>query len=981
MAASKLIFTSEGRSLLVSQENGIRFAILGVVLIQGLNPVNNFENLYDTYKSLTWEELSKKQGITLGLKNVSYKAVGNNKITPKDRDEYNNAIDNIANNVLPLHYIPSLELIDKKANIYGTYEFDISRTDLTWDNANDISFCHLGLIGKSFAETKPATYNVDKTQKPSLVALVQIGLGNENDGLYIASSQDSYVANKFEIRLTLDDGDNDIGGLIINDNVQEILDISKKLKLVNDGLRTDENVDGVIFGEDSSVMEDLRLNKEGSIATTKTLMVADAFSEEDVENQFNAAGLVHVANKKDKDNDNDYKRQYILTTLEQPLEDRYDTDQLTAYNASIWLKGDGVEVDRPLQNHPRYAGYYQGTETPVFLMDSIPESDEYAVDIFGVENTILKTSNNNSDKMLFSKNNVSINPSTNNNNVLIHSNNNVVNGNTDNTFIHSNFNAVQSEANANILLNGSANLISEQANNNALINTRFATVTGNNVTQNTIIGGNNNVLADNANNDVLLGGVGLKSISADQVILGKYNKYDEEASSAAFIIGCGTSDIDRRNALEFYSDRGELKLFKEDGTEAASIGGDGGITLNNMTITNIDASRIDVQRINSNYFSAQEGFISDYILFSKDGQNTIINNLGMLTDSNGGIRWENNGTVTGYITDYSISLPGVGFTAQNQQLIVHDNNNTVLISPYNGGMSVTGADSIIETNANITQGPITFKKIGTTIEEYASTFREFKQDIFIMNDSQRQGWTTIKLGYWTDSSMPFKHDEPNDSYVLPYTIKEAIENCMFGYTPNNATPIREDTKYYAYLQRGTEPLKYDMFYASVISPDGRISEKGTDKIGSEFKFLNYDSEAYKYPLQFLKLPAGYDRIVLNVYFRDLDQDGDFIFTMIPVINESIPLKNTEVIVHLHINKNQSNGEDVHFWQVKDWVNPEDRGGLFDPTLITNYIELTSSVIDAGSIKTLRAIACPYKDVIGGYTGNVPVLGWFEDTNS
>ena len=378
-------------------------------------------------------------------------------------------------------------------------------------------------------------------------------------------------------------------------------------------------------------------------------------------------------------------------------------------------------------------------------MNSIPESDEYAVDIFGVENTILKTSNNNTDKMLFSKNNVSIDPSTNNNNVLIHSNNNIVNGNLDNTFIHSNFNAVQSEANANILLNGSANLISEQANNNVIINTVSATITGSNVTQNTIIGGNNNVLADNANNDVLLGGVGLKSISADQVILGKYNKYDEEASSAAFIIGCGTSDIDRRNALEFYSDRGELKLFKEDGTEAASIGGDGGITLNNMTITNIDASRIDVQRINSNYFSAQEGFISDHILFSKDGQNTIINNLGMLTDSNGGIRWENNGNVTANITDYSISLPAVGFTAQNQQLFIRENNNTVALSPHSGGIVITGGNSIIETNANITQGPITFKKIGTDIEEYASTFREFKQDIFIMNDSQRQGWTTIKL--------------------------------------------------------------------------------------------------------------------------------------------------------------------------------------------------------------------------------------------
>ena len=227
--------------------------------------------------------------------------------------------------------------------------------------------------------------------------------------------------------------------------------------------------------------------------------------------------------------------------------------------------------------------------------------------------------------------------------------------------------------------------------------------------------------------------------------------------------------------------------------------------------------------------------------------------------------------------------------------------------------------------------------------------------------------------------MKFKHDNPNSSHVLATTIKEAIENCMFGYTPNNATPIREDTKYYAYLQRGSDPApRYGMFTAGGdfgVGHDGNIRNTTIDgSIGSEFKFL---TEQFNYPVQFLKLPAGYDRIVLNVYFRDLDQNNDFIFTMIPVIKESIPLKNTEVIVHLHINKNHSNGEQVHFWQVKDWVNSSEAGEyLFDN--ITDFIELTSSNIDAGSIKTLRAIACPYENVIRGYdTNNVPVLGWFE----
>ena len=172
---NKLIFTTEGRRLLVSQENGVRFAVIGAVLIQGLPPVadlnNKEEGLFATYKSLTLEGLVKRSGVVLGLKNVSYATKGNQKIVPVDREIYNKAVNDICNNVLPVHYIPSLELVDDRTSPYGTYELDIDRTTISWDNGNDISFAHVGLIAKQYAETNDASFNVDKTQKPVLLAL------------------------------------------------------------------------------------------------------------------------------------------------------------------------------------------------------------------------------------------------------------------------------------------------------------------------------------------------------------------------------------------------------------------------------------------------------------------------------------------------------------------------------------------------------------------------------------------------------------------------------------------------------------------------------------------------------------------------------------------------------------------------------------------------------------------------------------------
>ena len=316
---NKLIFTTEGRRLLVSQENGVRFAVVGAILIQGLPPVADLNDkdtgLFATYKSLTLENLIERPNVVLGLKNVSYETKGNQKIAPVDREKYDECVNDICNNVLPVHYIPSLELVDDKTSSYGTYEIDIDRTTISWDNGNDISFAHVGLIAKQYAETNDASFNVDKTQKPVLLALTQ--LDGEYDavtqifvgGIQILKDQNKYVAAKLLLRMTVADHDFDFetsGGFDPeNPQTKEILDIAKKICLVNNGNKT-KDAEGVdmrlAIGETESVINDLHLNKEGSIATPKTLMVADAFNADTAEEQWNAGGLIHVVNKKDDNN-------------------------------------------------------------------------------------------------------------------------------------------------------------------------------------------------------------------------------------------------------------------------------------------------------------------------------------------------------------------------------------------------------------------------------------------------------------------------------------------------------------------------------------------------------------------------------------------------------------------------------------------------------------------------------------------------------
>ena len=119
MADNKFIFTTEGRRSLVSQLGGIRFAVLGAVLVRGLTICDiDSDEFEETYKDLTLDDLTLDKGIVLGMKNVSYRAPGGGRVIPESNEDYLAAFSDIVHNTLPMQYIPSIELSDKQNNVY-----------------------------------------------------------------------------------------------------------------------------------------------------------------------------------------------------------------------------------------------------------------------------------------------------------------------------------------------------------------------------------------------------------------------------------------------------------------------------------------------------------------------------------------------------------------------------------------------------------------------------------------------------------------------------------------------------------------------------------------------------------------------------------------------------------------------------------------------------------------------------------------------
>ena len=959
---NKLIFTTEGRSLLVSQENGVRFAVIGAVLIQGLPPVDDVDNLFETYKSLTLQDLSKRPGVVLGLKNISYETKGNQKIVPADRELYNKAVNEIYKNVLPVKYIPSLELIDDKTSPYGTYEIDIDRTMLAWDNGHDMSFAHIGLIAKQYVFTEDATFNVDRTQKPVLLALAQLDGEYDSEanvftgGIQILRDQDKYVAAKLLLRMTVADHDFDFessGGFNAEDpQTKEVLDIAKKICLINNGNKT-KDAEGVdmrlAIGETQSVINDLHLNKEGSIATPKTLMVADAFNADTAEEQWNAGGLVHVVNK--KDDNNDYKYQYVLTSLEQPKD--YTQDPLVAYNVGLLLKGYGKEytgvidftdIHEDVVESSESNGSsgtsgnkveYHGIESPIFIQHGIDEYHQVAVDFFGQDNRVLDTDN--TDKLLFSKNNVTMEPASRElygSNVLIQSTYNLFSaegGNTNNTLIRADYNIIKDESYSNLLIGSDGNYIREGANTNAMFCSDLNTLVGSDTCGNILIGGSNNYL-EKATGVMMVNGTGLIAKTVEnEIILGKYN----ENTQADIIYGVGLNDNNRKNALEFYAEQALLKLYKN-GTQVAALGGDVGLETKTLKVTNLTATN----------FTADKGLINNYIEFKSNGYTTRIGSNYINLDDSAAIRWgdPNNNM---HITKNNISLKGVAISEGSINIRSSDGSRYAQITPDSINMKAGNNMMKIDTAT----GVITVNNNGTSTQ-VTSKYRKFVADIYVINNEQTERDKMVfMLGNCFDTG------ESNIGVSPMYNaLKSWLKSYMLGYTKGGGEG--ENTYYW----NGTTMIKGETIDASLWK----------DLVGDNkalFKF--FDNDDKEEPMTLGYVPDGYNEVDLNIYFRDIDDD-DFVFTLVPVTNY-----NQTVRFNVTINQgwSKNGGENIRAWKNTGWSVASNTGIINTFNNMTNFADFCNiGDTKEGSMLVMKGIACP-STLVTNWNVAPPLLGW------
>ena len=157
----KFIFTADGRKLLVSQIGGIKFAVLGVALVYTEKTLVPEEPEADF--NLTLDDLSLENNVVLGLKKIYYTTVDipdkeYGSIAPEDTNKYINALNDLEKYLIPVHYKPTLEKQDQFGNAYGTYDFDVDKTTISWDMYNNIAFKYIVLFGKQYAETSDATF-------------------------------------------------------------------------------------------------------------------------------------------------------------------------------------------------------------------------------------------------------------------------------------------------------------------------------------------------------------------------------------------------------------------------------------------------------------------------------------------------------------------------------------------------------------------------------------------------------------------------------------------------------------------------------------------------------------------------------------------------------------------------------------------------------------------------------------------------------
>lgn len=529
---SEFVFTNEGRHLLISQEGGIKFAILGYMFVQGLPFISDDEEFVvnkKTFKGFSGyvhyiDSIAKdkklsimdvlqdktllQDNISFVLKNVSYKIKSPNSVAPINEEQYTEALENYSENLFGMYYVPTNEFMLKKQEDgstvpYGLYRFNFDRTYLSCNITKDLAFSHIALIGKQYAETDDATFNVNEVQKASIVAFAQFdGKVEKSTGIYdggvqILANQNKYVSFQTQLRFTVreDKDEEDISPKQINegkwsfDIPSAVSGTAQKLYLINNGLKTIRG--GVAIGYDKPVLDELQLDQDGSIAIDKSIVAADCIDADDAENQFNAAALFHGINKYPEDGGK-YIPQYLLTTVKATSSLKEDIE---AYCGGMQLNGIGVSPYSLL-------GKDASPESPTFILGHLPENDLVAVDIFGRDNFKNQYSK---DRFLFSFDNSATQPNYGEPNVLFKSHgNSFIEGASmnNNMFIDSNRNRASYGIANNTLINSDENLLTNGLHNAFILNSKRNNLSA--VDALTMINGYANHIGDNASDNTLI---------------------------------------------------------------------------------------------------------------------------------------------------------------------------------------------------------------------------------------------------------------------------------------------------------------------------------------------------------------------------------------------------------------------------------------------------------------------------------------------
>ena len=517
---SKFVFTNEGRHLLISQEGGIKFAILGYMFVQGMPASDDFgeyvkkiDKIAKEKKMSIMDVLQDKtlleENISFVLKNVSYKIQTPNSVKPINSDQYEEALENYSENLFGMYYVPTNEFMLKKTADgdtipYGLYRFNFDRTYLSCNITKDLAFSHIALIGKQYAETDDATFNVNEVQKASIVAFAQFdGKVAEDTGIYdggvqILKDQNKYVSFQTQLRFTVreeDQGEEDISPEQMKDGTwtfdipSAVSGTAQKLYLINNGLKTIRG--GVAIGYDKPVLDELQLDQDGSIAIDKSIVAADCIDADDAENQFNAAALFHGINKYPEDGGK-YIPQYLLTTVKATSSLKEDIE---AYCAGMQLNGIGVSPYSLL-------GKDASPESPTFILGHLPENDFVAVDIFGRDNFKNQYTK---DRYLFSFDNSATQPGYGEPNVLFKSHgNSFVEGASmnNNVFIDSNRNRASFGIANNTIIDSDENLLTNGLHNAFILNSKRNNLSA--VDALTMINGFSNHIGDNASDNTLI---------------------------------------------------------------------------------------------------------------------------------------------------------------------------------------------------------------------------------------------------------------------------------------------------------------------------------------------------------------------------------------------------------------------------------------------------------------------------------------------